>query len=709
MNAAQRTLSTLGGLRTHVRGLLALTLVGAMVLSGIALLGGTPVSGPSGTPPPVSGGVSGLRTLATNYSLTFSESGLPSGTSWEVRLGGGIRATMRWSTTSTVGFAVANGEYPFTTTANASYVSTPGVAWVNGSAVTVYLAFGTPYRVTFNETGLPSGGTWDINTSASNGGWENITSGTSWSMDLPNGKYYYSIGVGAPDIATPSSGSYNVNASNVTLAINFSTHPSTYPVSFLQYTLPAGTNWSVQLNNVWNHSSMANNTGINFYMPNGTFPYLIPASGNYTPSVGTGYVTVIGGGTPVIVTFCSGSCGTNYTVSFTESGLANGTGWTVYLNGVTLTSTGSTIQFAEPSGRYAFYVSPVTGYNVTPSTGYVSVNGSAATVAVTFRGPSTNYGVSFTQSTLPNGTSWSVDLAGTTRSSSTGTVGFSEPDGSYAWTIGTVGHYVPATANGTTVVSGGSVTVVVGFCYRTCAANYSIVFNQSVLPNGTVWTVTIGGLSASSNSSTVTLDETNGTYSWTATTTINGTNYTVQGNVTVKGQSVTVSVGFQVPAAPVRLTFRAVGIAPGDNWSVTLSATSSGETIGFLASLTRWSDGASTIAFEVTPGAYQYTATVPGHAPTSGSITMVRVAQTVDVSAGPLQPTTGPNSLVFGVPGEFLAIGALFVAIGAAGIGFTAYRWRAQQRSRGRRLVERLGETKWTADPDGEPTLRSDR
>ncbi len=234
MNAPHRPLSSSVGPRLPPLGLLALTIIGAMVLSGIALLGSTPFSGPSGLPHGTGARAMGPTAALISYSLTFSESGLPSGTSWEVNIDNGSGSTMHWSSTSTVGFAVSGGVYQFTTVANASYVSTPGVAYVNGTAVTVYLVFGTPNLVTFTERGLPTGGTWDINTSASNGVWENITAGTNWSMDLPDGKYYYSIGVGAPYVATPSSGSYNVNGSNVTIGIGFVSHPTTYQVSFLQ-------------------------------------------------------------------------------------------------------------------------------------------------------------------------------------------------------------------------------------------------------------------------------------------------------------------------------------------------------------------------------------------------------------------------------------------------------------------------------------------
>jgi hypothetical protein len=73
-----------------------------------------------------------------------------------------------------------------------------------------------------------------------------------------------------------------------------------------------------------------------------------------------------------------------YSVSFTETGLPPGASWSVTLNGVTRTSTSSTITFSDPNGTYGYTVGAVSGCQRTPSSGSVSVNGTAIAVTVKF-------------------------------------------------------------------------------------------------------------------------------------------------------------------------------------------------------------------------------------------------------------------------------------------------------------------------------------
>jgi hypothetical protein len=72
-----------------------------------------------------------------------------------------------------------------------------------------------------------------------------------------------------------------------------------------------------------------------------------------------------------------------YPVVFTESGLPSNTNWSVTLNGTSENSTTSTIQFAEPDGQYAFFVTPISGYTVAPE-GNFSVAGAPVSMGVTF-------------------------------------------------------------------------------------------------------------------------------------------------------------------------------------------------------------------------------------------------------------------------------------------------------------------------------------
>ena len=81
--------------------------------------------------------------------------------------------------------------------------------------------------------------------------------------------------------------------------------------------------------------------------------------------------------------------------------------------------------------------------------------------------PST-YSVTFPQSGLPAGTSWSVTLNGQTLSSTTSTITFSEPNGTYAYTVGAVNGYTATPSSGSVTVNGVSQTVAITFAPSSC-------------------------------------------------------------------------------------------------------------------------------------------------------------------------------------------------------------------------------------------------
>ncbi|MGC9137644.1 MAG: S53 family peptidase, partial [Thermoplasmata archaeon] len=83
------------------------------------------------------------------------------------------------------------------------------------------------------------------------------------------------------------------------------------------------------------------------------------------------------------------------------------------------------------------------------------VKGSSSTPAT--------YTVTFTESGLPSGTSWSVTLAGSTKSSTTNTITFSEPNGSYSFSVGTVTGYTASPSSGTINVNGANVNQAITF------------------------------------------------------------------------------------------------------------------------------------------------------------------------------------------------------------------------------------------------------
>jgi YVTN family beta-propeller protein len=156
------------------------------------------------------------------------------------------------------------------------------------------------------------------------------------------------------------------------------------------------------------------------------------------------------------ISILSGVNSTTYPVTFQETGLPPGTGWSVLLNGTSNATFTSTSGFVEPNGTYPFTVEPVPGYTASPANGHVTVAGSAVeqTIQFTATQGGGSYGVAFHESGLPPTTSWSVTLNGTPQSSSSVWVNFTEGNGSYSFTVGAVSGYASSPSSGTLPVAG---------------------------------------------------------------------------------------------------------------------------------------------------------------------------------------------------------------------------------------------------------------
>jgi cytochrome c biogenesis protein ResB len=171
----------------------------------------------------------------------------------------------------------------------------------------------------------------------------------------------------------------------------------------------------------------------------------------YTVSPTSGSVTVNGTNVNVPIKFTL----VTYTITFTESGLTSGTSWNVTLNETLNSSKTTTITFTEPNGTYAYTVGSVPGYTVSPTSGSVTVNGTNVNVPIKFT--LVTYTIMFTESGLTSGTSWSVTLNGALESSIASTITFTEPNGTYAYTVGSVPGYTVSPTSGSVTVKGANV------------------------------------------------------------------------------------------------------------------------------------------------------------------------------------------------------------------------------------------------------------
>jgi hypothetical protein len=312
------------------------------------------------------------------------------------------------------------------------------------------------YTMSFTEEGLPSGTNWSVMIR----GYTNASQGSMVSFLERNGTYRYDVGGVNGYMATPKSSSLNITGQPVQVTVVFSPIPRAYQLTFVEWWLPSGTNWTVALNGVLHYSTTAS---IAVTVANGTYFYSVGSVAGYTEAPNSGTVVVNGTSPSISIIFTAVPRG-QYVVAFSESGLRLGTNWSVTLGGATLNSTGGTITFTEPNATFSYTVGTVTGYTASPPSGDVTVSGSAISVSIAFGlSPQYAYAITFMESGLPSGTSWSIILSGSPASATAYTITYFEPNGTYSFMILTVAGYSSSPFLGNVVVSGATVFVSVMF------------------------------------------------------------------------------------------------------------------------------------------------------------------------------------------------------------------------------------------------------
>lgn len=159
-------------------------------------------------------------------------------------------------------------------------------------------------------------------------------------------------------------------------------------------------------------------------------PYSITVNVSGRPQTSVGGLTLpVGVTTNLNVRFTP-----TYSATFTESGAPSGS-WSVTLESQKKSATvPSSIVFTESNGTLTFSVGAITGYTPSPSTGSVTVSGANVSQAITFSANS--YTVTFSESGLPSGTTWSVTLGSSSKSASSGSsISFGVSTGSYSFSV----------------------------------------------------------------------------------------------------------------------------------------------------------------------------------------------------------------------------------------------------------------------------------
>ncbi len=458
------------------------------------------------------------------------------------------------------------------------YNSRNGYVYVaNEGSTTVTVINGTTIVATVPVGSEPGGVAYDSGNGyvyVANSAWfsnsVSVISGSTVVATIP-------VGTNPWDVAYHSGNGYvyvaNAGSNNVSV-IDGTAVVATVPVESgpISVGYNSGNGYIYVANQGSNNVSVIDGTAVVATVPVGTSPegvgYNRYNSGNgdvYVSSIGSGNLTVIEGTTVVGTVAVGGAphgiaydAGNGYVyvanfasdtvsvfstivpplVTFTETGLPSGTSWSVTLESASNSSATTTIMFSVPNGTYAYVVRSVFGYAASPSTGSVTVNGAPVQVAISFS--VTTYAVTFTETGLPSGTWWSVTLDGASNGSATATIGFSAPNGTYTYAIGSVFGYAASPVSGSVTVNGTPVNIAISFSVTT----YAVIFTETGLPRGTSWSVTLGGTTQNSTADKITFMEPNGTYTFSVSPVAGYEVSRSSGSVSVSGKAANESVSF---------------------------------------------------------------------------------------------------------------------------------------------------------------------
>jgi len=405
----------------------------------------------------------------------------------------------------------------------------------------------------------------------------------------------------------------------------------TYTVTFAESGLPNGSIWSVTLAG---STTSSTNPTIAFDKSNGTFAFQVSTPAGYTAAPALGSMTV--NGSALDEAIAMEVLPPAYPVTFNETGLPPVTGWLVSAletgTGfpVQVFESGSTIEFALPNGTYNFYAgSPTSNYTAEPGHGTINVSGHAVERAIVFAPPS-GYAVTFTESGLPAGTSWTAQFNSTSETSAAPTITFLAPNGTYSFFV-TAANYTASPEFGLVKVAGGPVTQPILFS-RAPTPRYVVTFTETGLASGATWSATLDSRTLGINES---IDSSgpgaikfagisNGTYSFS----VNASGYPAvpsSGTIVVDGMDVTQAIAFGPPPRPgLGVTFVEAGLAIGTEWVAFLSNESNA----------RIGTGSTSVAIPAPNGTYGWSVYALGYegTPTTGIVTVNGTSVTVYVT-----------------------------------------------------------------------------
>ncbi len=158
-----------------------------------------------------------------------------------------------------------------------------------------------------------------------------------------------------------------------------------YPVTFSENGLTKGT-WYVNITGLASSGPIAAGSPYTVVLISGESYFYTIGTDNKLFSSVPGSFVVGGGPSTATVQFNP----VEYKLSIKETGLGANVTWTVTINNVNHTVSGTVFTIAVQNGTYHYSISTVNGYSITNQTGNITVSGSAVNVSVKFSSNSSN-------------------------------------------------------------------------------------------------------------------------------------------------------------------------------------------------------------------------------------------------------------------------------------------------------------------------------
>ncbi len=244
-------------------------------------------------------------------------------------------------------------------------------------------------------------------------------------------------------------------------------YPLYYQVQFVAEGLPNVTYWNVTLDGI---TVQGTSSMLLFTAQNGTYPYIVSSVGDerVVSPAAAGNITIAGASQLIPVRFAHAK---TFTLTFLERGLPPNTHWCITFSRTTCSGFNGISVLDLSPGTYPYSIGGLVGQAIsakegrTPISlaGYLVVKDHSVTVTLTYV---YNYTVTFQESGLPSGTSWSVRLDGVKLQSDSAALATELSNGSYRLSIAKVKGFRTTGAPREIVVDGASVTVEIVFTPR---------------------------------------------------------------------------------------------------------------------------------------------------------------------------------------------------------------------------------------------------